>query len=193
MHHRTHPHAMLGIVAVVLFAQCPVVLAAPRTSCAASDKQLQALRYMICASLVGHETPWCISPSNVTAHEDWPNQAVYMRELLYALAATPPPCLATPYAVDTAHWLNTNQSDVTLGASFMQTWRGFQFQYYDMPRKAGDRIEVSVLLRGVVLRCCCWLALVGFCGYPPSPPPLPHARSLPTLTLTLTLPLGHAL
>jgi hypothetical protein len=108
--------------------------------CASSDANLQQKRETVCASLVGPTTPWCLYPPNVTAAEDWPNQAVYMHELIAALA-DPSTCLNTSYAADTVAWLNSSQADANVNGAFTNTWVVFQAQYYDMPRKPGDRIE----------------------------------------------------
>ncbi len=84
--------------------------------------------------------PWCPYPSNVTAAEDWPNQAVYLNQLLLALAS-PATCLGTATARATVAWLNGSQADPAVSGAFMNTWVVFQAQYYDMPRHPGDRIE----------------------------------------------------
>jgi hypothetical protein len=115
---------------------------AARTSpdCAASDANLLHLRWMVCRSLVGPGTPWCLYPVNVSAAEDWPNQAVYLNEVLLALTS-PSTCLGTATALDTVRWLNSSQADAAVAGSFMNTWVVFQAQYYSMPRGAGERVE----------------------------------------------------
>lgn len=111
--------------------------------CAASDENLVLLSKIMCASLTQADTEWC-GPAwkNVTAKGDWPNQAVYMTNLLSALQANST-CLSTPFARWTVTWLNSSKmSDPSYGAlNFMSTYEVFQVQYYDMPRKAGTRIE----------------------------------------------------
>lgn len=108
--------------------------------CSDSDNNLRLKRELVCASLVQPPTEWCNYTANVTASEDWPNQAVYMQAVLDALLS-PTTCLTTPYAADTVAWLAGAQTNVSLPPSFMWTWQVFQVQYYDMPRKPGDRIE----------------------------------------------------
>ena len=102
----------------------------------------------------------------MTGKGDWPNQAVYMRKLLAALAS-PSTCLDTTVAADTVacvlsfclvmpghtcrcdtidtqsllftlRWLNPSAAG---GSGFFGTWDVFQVQYYDMPRLPGKRIE----------------------------------------------------
>ena len=128
------PQILLLLATVV---PAPAALADP---CAASDANLLSLRYTVCRSLVGPGVPWCIYPANVSAAEDWPNQAVYMNDVLLALAA-PTTCLNTATALDTVTWVNASQADATVAGAFMNTWVVFQAQYYDMPRQPGDRIE----------------------------------------------------
>ena len=66
--------------------------------CAASDRALLVRRKILCSSMAQTDTPWCGSYwSNVTAKRDWPNQAVYMLDLIRALYANTT-CLSTPYA-----------------------------------------------------------------------------------------------
>lgn len=128
--------------AALLSAACSLVLSstAPGPDCVASDAALQRLQAVVCRSLVGPGVSWCPYPSNTTAKEDWPNQAVYLNELLLALAA-PTTCLSTPVARATVAWLNTSQADPAISGAFMNTWVVFQAQYYDMPRAPGARIE----------------------------------------------------
>ena len=47
----------------------------------------------------------------------------------------------TPYARNTRKWLDVDMANSSTSGNFMWTWRVFQAQYYDMPRKPGDRIE----------------------------------------------------
>lgn len=112
----------------------------PPPDCSASDANLTHLRDTVCRSLVGSGVPWCPYPANATAAEDWPNQAVYLNNLLLALAS-PATCLHTPTARDVVSWLNTSQADPQVSGAFMNTWQVFQVQYYDMPRVPGARIE----------------------------------------------------
>lgn len=110
--------------------------------CAASDAALQQLQWQVCRSLVGPGVPWCTYPPNITAQEDWPNQAVYFNEVLSALAS-PATCLSTPTAAAVVAWVNTSQASSAVDGSFMNTWVVFQADYYAMPRAAGQRIEAS--------------------------------------------------
>ncbi len=94
------------------------------TPCATSDATLRLRRETFCASVVDPLTPWCQYPGNVSAHGDWPNQAVYMHKLLKAVASAGT-CLNTSYAADTAHWLNMSQASSAIPGTFMNTI-GFQ-------------------------------------------------------------------
>ena len=109
-------------------------------SCAESDAKLLQLRNVVCSSLVQSPTPWCDGAwQNVTAEHDWPNQVVYMKNVLTALA-DPATCLTTPDARSVVGWLET-QGNASVSGAFMDTWVHFQVQYYDMPRKPNTRIE----------------------------------------------------
>ena len=130
----------LRLRALVLAASCAALVAPAPPDCSASDAALQQLQWRVCSSLVGQGVPWCPFPANVTAQEDWPNQAVYLNELLSALAA-PATCLSTPTARAVVVWLNTSQASPAVSGAFMNTWTVFQAQYYDMPRAPGERIE----------------------------------------------------
>jgi hypothetical protein len=121
---------------LVLAAATPAVHS---QDCDASDYALESKRWMVCKSGVG--TTGCLPvPSNVTAKGDWPTQVTYMHDLLVAVA-DPSTCLNTSTARGVVSWLNTNQSDPADGGTFFGCWQQFQGQYYDMPRKPGDRIE----------------------------------------------------
>ena len=128
------------LLMLLLMMVASIKFAADNNNCILSDTILKLKRETICASLVGPSTPWCLYSQNITAEQDWPNQAVYVHNLINTIEA-PTTCLNTSYASDTISWLETFQSNITLGGSFMQTWVVFQVQYYDMPRKSGDRIE----------------------------------------------------
>ena len=137
------PLLSAGVLAAACCAAAlasPAETALPGPDCAASDAALQQLQWRVCSSLVGQGVAWCPFPPNVTAEEDWPNQAVYMNELLSALAA-PATCLGTPTARAVVVWLNTSQAGPNVSGAFMNTWVVFQAQYYDMPRAPGERIE----------------------------------------------------
>jgi hypothetical protein len=113
------------------------------TSCAASDANLLLLRQTLCQSIgsfAGY--PECKLPNNLTAVGDWPNQAVYMCDLLAAMVA-PTTCLNTTEAKTTVDML----AIVEPGKSpWWSTWVQFQVQYFDMPRKPHDRIESPATL-----------------------------------------------
>lgn len=116
---------------------------AAAADCAASDHALLVRRHILCASLVRTDTSWCGTHwSNVTAHRDWPNQAIYMLDLIRTLYANTT-CLSTASAQATVKWLDSpDMSDPGDGAhNFMWTFEIFQPQYYNMPRKSGERIE----------------------------------------------------
>jgi hypothetical protein len=126
-----------GLALVVLLA---VSGAAADDACSASDAQLLRCQHTICASLgAGAACPG----GNATAEGDWPNQAIYMRNLLAALVAAPPRCLNSSAARGVLAWL-----DVTDAAksSWWNTWNVFQVQYYDMPHRAGARVETPATL-----------------------------------------------
>ena len=117
------------------------VITATSTTCDDSDSNLLRKKEKICASLVQGETSWCGEDfKNVTAHTDWPNQAVYMEDFLDTLIS-PETCLNTTVAADLVSWLDNTQSDANITGNFAWTWDVFQVQYYDMPRKPGTRIE----------------------------------------------------
>ena len=108
-------------------------------SCAVSDAKLKSQHDTVCASLVP-STSWCAYDNSSSASKDWPNQAVYMHTLLSSLSDAST-CLNTTYSRSIIEWLDTVQASKSISGSFMWTYRTFQVQYYDMPRKAGDRIE----------------------------------------------------
>ena len=109
--------------------------------CAASDASLFKSRALICSSLVQGDTWWCGSDwRNASGSKDWPSQAVYQNELLVKLAS-PNTCLNTSYANNITNWLNTSQANSSVSGTLMWTWLVFQEQYYNTPRKPGDRIE----------------------------------------------------
>lgn len=113
--------------------------------CNASDATLNLLRETWCESVMGPGCPWCYVPPNGTGHkvhQDWPNQVTYFKDILYFLAGDDS-CLTTPFAADTARWIDTIQSNLTLGGTLLQTWASPQGQpnYYEMPRPPNTRIE----------------------------------------------------
>ena len=84
---------------VLLLIHASSALAAlERRDCAASDRKLLLLSHVLCSSLTQMDTAWCGSYwSNVTAKRDWPNQAIYMLDLVRALYANDT-CLTTARA-----------------------------------------------------------------------------------------------
>ena len=107
------------------------------SSCAASDANLLYRRDVLCSSIGGF--PSC---KHVKAEGDWPNQAIYMHDLLYAVVKSQA-CLNTTVAKGVVSWLENNTSVVN---PWWNTWVVFQVQYFDMPRKAGARIESPATL-----------------------------------------------
>ena len=103
--------AAAALMALVLAAAPPAAtLRGVQTGdgCAASDAELLLKRKIVCSSLTQQDTPWCGAVwDNVTAKEDWPNQAIYMQDLL-GLLLSPSTCLNTSYANDTVRWLNSS-------------------------------------------------------------------------------------
>lgn len=127
--------------------------------CTASNQAILLARQILCASLVQADTVWCGTFSkNVTVSEDWPNQAVYMHNLLASLLAadaSSPGCLNSTFARDTVQWLDSPyMADPQYsGLNFMATYLVFQVQYYDMPRKPGNRIEAPDTLGRKCVLC----------------------------------------
>ena len=126
----------ISFVVIVLFQAVELV---ELQSCALSDAKLLKQRSALCDSLTQGTTSWCGKPSG-RAKADWPSQAVYLNELVETLLA-PETCLNTTKARNTVAWLNETQADPGIAGNFAWTWKVFQVQYYDMPRKPGSRIE----------------------------------------------------
>ena len=122
------------------------------TGCATSDANLVVLRNTLCQSIGAFPGfPECRlgpggssgpKPGELTAEGDWPNQVVYMRDLLEALVS-PATCLNTTEAKNTAALLSVVDP---AKSPWWSTWVQFQVQYYDMPRKPGSRIESPATL-----------------------------------------------
>ena len=108
--------------------------------CNDSDAALKSKREVVCASLVGPGVSWCPYNTSIKADRDWPSQAVYMHDFVHALVDEGT-CLNTTYARSSVDWLDSIQGSQYISGSFMWTYLVFQVQYYDMPRKPGDRIE----------------------------------------------------
>ena len=52
----------------------------------------------------------------------------------------------TAVAHDVIRWLNTSQAEPAVSGSWMWTFLVFQTQYYEQPRKPGDRLESPATL-----------------------------------------------
>ena len=126
---------MVIILLHIVFAISGVHLAS--ADCAVSDNNILRQRNILCSSLGG--IPGC---KQVKAEGDWPNQVIYMNNLLSALAKAPP-CLNTSVAKETVAWLNVTDPKKS---SWWYTWVVFQVQYYDMPHKEGARVETAATL-----------------------------------------------
>jgi len=109
-------------------------------SCAASDARLERLKGIVCASIEGSAA--CSMPSNLTVEGDWPDQVIYMHDLLLAVAGRDT-CLNTSRSSAVIEWLDVIDPKLS---PWWWTWLVFQPQYYEMPRKPGDRIESPATL-----------------------------------------------
>ena len=113
-----------------------VSVGADNVACIDSDANLVTLNNTLCASL------GCDRQINVTAETDWPNQAIYYFSLLDAVS-NPSTCLNTSVARSIISFLDVTDINISM---WWWTWIVFQVQYYDMPRKEGDRIESPATL-----------------------------------------------
>ena len=129
------PSPLLLFIAILFFFF--PIQGQSKVGCEVSDERLIYLKDVLCSSL-GEPT----EETNVTGLGDWPNQAMYMVDLLAALTGKHT-CLDTPVAKDTIEWLDIVDVDQSM---WWWTWEVFQVQYYDMPRKEGDRIESPATL-----------------------------------------------
>jgi hypothetical protein len=137
--------------------------------CAKSDARLTHLEAVVCQSL----QPGACG-TNITAEGDWPNQVQYFHNLLAALVSSDT-CLNTTRARSVVSWLNvTNPSD----SVWWWTWLIFQPEYYEMPRKAGERIESPATLGRK-----CWAFAYLAQLWPPLRPRLELAVASAGLTL----------
>ena len=74
------------VLLVLAASMAPVTAATRADDCAQSDAGLLLKRKIVCASLTGADTVWCGAHwANTSAKGDWPNQAIYMHDLLGAL------------------------------------------------------------------------------------------------------------
>jgi len=114
------------------------------SACDETDAAIRKERQLLCNSLVQGDTEFCGTDWRpYEASHDWPSQAVYFISVLDAIvdAADGKNCSDTPYYRDTIAWLNDPIIDANISGNFGWTWLVFQVQYYDMPRKPGNRIE----------------------------------------------------
>ena len=107
--------------------------------CLDSDVDIEATENTLKCSLGSVPGVNC---SQYNAQEDWPNQAIYMKNFLSAVA-DPNTCLNTTVARNAIDYLNTTNVSKS---TWWYTWIIFQVQYYDMPRKPGARIESPATL-----------------------------------------------
>jgi hypothetical protein len=141
---------MLAALASLHWAAAAAAAAAE--GCVASDDNLVLLRNTLCQSIGAFPGfPHCRlgpggasgpKPGNLTAEGDWPNQAVYMYDLLDALIS-PATCLNTSEARNTVEMLSVVDP---AKSPWWSTWVQFQVQYYDMPHKHGSRVETAATL-----------------------------------------------
>lgn len=128
-------NAVKNILQLLLCIRC----LSTASLCQISDGNLLRLKETIVCSLGGD--PNCDKLER-PAQGDWPNQAIYMHNLLAALVDKKT-CLDTEVAQDTVAWLDITDEDKSM---WWWTWNVFQPQYYEMPRKEGDRIESPATL-----------------------------------------------
>ncbi len=132
---------MEGMRCFLLFLLIPGLHAI--ANCSAADAQLKDKRAFICDSLAQGQTWWCGNDwqREPKAAKDWPSQVVYLHSLLDTMVGTPPECFNTSYFANTVSWLNYAIMAPNVSGNFGYTWDVFQAQYYDTPRKPGNRIE----------------------------------------------------
>jgi hypothetical protein len=128
---------------LTLFINGTAALKTSDNVCTTSDTSIANRRAYICDSLVQGGTWWCGSEwKNATkAEKDWPNQVVYLQNLLNTMITITLPCTNTTLYKDTVRWLNYSIMDPEIAGNFGYTWDVFQKQYYDTPRLPGTRIE----------------------------------------------------
>jgi hypothetical protein len=132
---------LAAFVVVVAVAVAVAVGVAAQSNCDASDAAILEAEGNYCESMVGPGVSWCpMQPGSKGGH-DWPTQVIIFSTIMRAFAGAPAACLNTSVATAVANRLEVYQSNVSLSGSLLNVWRVFQGQYYDMPRKAGVRIE----------------------------------------------------
>jgi hypothetical protein len=113
---------MLRFVAPLTLALGLICLQRAQSDCTASDAHLLLQQQTVCASIGGCPV------GNVTAEGDWPNQVIYMGNVLRALVS-PATCLNTTVAKTTVAWLD----DTDLNTPWWNTWSVFQVQWFYQP------------------------------------------------------------
>jgi len=131
----THNMVMTLLLCIMLNVIFGISITETVDNCHDSDVKLE-YRLDVLKSSLGVPTR-----TNATGLEDWPNQAIYMHDLLQTLI-DPQTCLNTQLAQETIDFLD---SEVTESV-WWQTWEVFQVSYYDMPAKNGTRVESPATL-----------------------------------------------
>jgi hypothetical protein len=129
---------VLAFVASIFLSQCCSGDRVLRFPCAESDKRLVYAKNVLTCSLDGGPAV-C---KTISAQGDWPNQAIYMNNVLEALV-DPTTCLNTTTAKQVVEWMDITSPS---RSTWWYTWYVFQVQYYDMPRVPGARIESPATL-----------------------------------------------
>lgn len=168
----------------LLLSLCVVMAAAAAdTDCTASDNAIRDKRAWLCDSLAAADTWWCGSvwALEPKADKDWPNQAVYMQNLLTTLSGTDPACTSSAYYADTIDFLNYNVMAPEISGNFGWTWDVFQVRF--CAAHTASAMTCLAYLRVCVLflvRCCMCLSTslpFTFTSRPPTPA---HDPTLPT-------------
>ena len=121
----------MQLVVLLLLILCVVaatVAVAADTDCTASDNAIRDKRAWLCDSLAATDTWWCGSDWALEpkSDKDWPNQAVYMQDLLTTLSRTDPACTSSEFYSNTVNFLNYNVMAPEITGNFGWTWDVFQ-------------------------------------------------------------------
>ena len=116
-----------------------IILVRNDDDCQASDEYLYKQNNIMRCSIA---PPPGVDCKEYDAQGDWPNQVIYMNNLLNTLI-DPKTCLNTTLAKNAIEYLDTTNTSIN---QWWYTWYVFQVQYYDMPRKPGARIESPATL-----------------------------------------------
>lgn len=116
-----------------------IILVTNDDDCQASDEYLYKQNNIMRCSIA---PPPGVDCKEYDAQGDWPNQVIYMNNLLNTLI-DPKTCLNTTLAKNAIEYLDTTNTSIN---QWWYTWYVFQVQYYDMPRKPGARIESPATL-----------------------------------------------